>query len=337
MAVKLKKVDEQVLVITGASSGIGLATARAAAKRGARLVLVARSGDALEMLVGEISSDGPMAIAVEADVSNEDDVRRISERAITAFGGFDTWVNNAGVSVYGELTEVPVEDMRKLFEINFWGQVYGSLTAVAHLRDRGGALINIGSTASDRAIPLQGMYSATKHAIKGFTDGLRMELEHEGAPISVTLVKPGPIDTPFLNHAKNYLDNEPSHAPPVYAADAVARAILHCAESPMRDVYVGSGSKGLSALGHYAPRLADKILPPVFYSQTTTDEPARPLEVNNLEHPMGELEESGGYEGMVRPVSVYTEATTHPGKAAAAVGAAAAAVVGARRMVKNGG
>lgn len=186
------------------------------------------------------------------------------------------------------------------------------------------------------AVPLQGAYCASKHAIKGFTDTLRMELEHQGAPVSVTLIKPGPIDTPFLNHAKNYLDKEPSHAPPVYAADTVTRAIVHCAGTPMRDAYVGSGSRGLSALGHYAPRIADKILPPVFYSQSESDQPSRPLDQNNLDHAMGELKESGSYEGFVRPISVYTEATTHPGASAAVAGGAAAAVV-VRRMTKRGG
>lgn len=336
MKMTLKPIEEQVVVITGASSGIGLATARLAAKRGAKLVLAARSGDALELLVGEITSAGGTAVAVEADVSAEEDVRRISERALEAFDGYDTWVNNAGVSIYGELTKVPVSDMRTLFETNFWSVVYGSLTASAHLRERGGALINLGSSASDRAIPLQGMYSASKHAIKGFTDALRMELEHEGVPVSVTLVKPGPIDTPFLHHAKNYLEREPTHVPPVYAAEAVAKAIVHCAGKPMRDVFVGSGGKSLSALGELAPRLADKLLPPVFFSKTESEDPSRPLDQNNLGQPMGELEESGGYEGIVRPVSVYTEATMHPGRAAAVAGVGAAAVA-LRRITKTGG
>src|SRR5690606_37007443 len=183
MSVDLKKLSEQTIVITGASSGIGLTTARKAAEREARLVLVARSEDALRQLTEEITGKGGEAIYVAADVSNQDDVRRIAQRAQEAFGGFDTWVNNAGVFIYGKLEETPIEDMRKLFETNVWGLIYGSLEAVKHLKQRGGALINIGSVVSDRAILLQGIYSASKHAVGGFTDALRMELEKEKAPV----------------------------------------------------------------------------------------------------------------------------------------------------------
>ena len=224
MSVSLKPLDQQTLVVTGASSGIGPTTARKAAERGARVVLAARSGDDLRQLAGEIGTD--QAVAVEADVTNRDDVRRIAQAAQDTFGGFDTWVNDAGAFVYGRLEEVPIEDMRQLFEVNLWGLVYGSLEAVAHLKGRGGALTNVGSVLSDRAIVLQGIYSASKHAVKGFTDALRMELEDEGAPVSVTLVKPSAIDTSYPTHAKNYMDERASIPPPVYAPDVVARAIL---------------------------------------------------------------------------------------------------------------
>src|SRR5207237_3691332 len=139
---------------------------------------------------------------------------------------------NAGVSVYGKLMDVPLADLRQLFETNFWGVVYGSRVACEYLRMRGGALINIGSTLSDRAIALQGIYSASKHAVKGFTDALRMELEEQGAPVSVTLIQPTSINTPFPRHAKNYMEAEATLPPPVYAPDVVADAILHCAENP---------------------------------------------------------------------------------------------------------
>src|SRR5205085_8956246 len=170
MNVQLKKLNEQVVVITGASSGIGLATARMAAKQGARLVLAARTEEALKQLADEITQAGGAAIYVVADVGREEDVRRIAAEAVARFGGFDTWVNDAGVSIYGKITDVPTEDLRRLFETNFWGVVYGSRAAAEHLRTRGGALINVGSALSDRALPLQGMYCASKHAVKGFTD-----------------------------------------------------------------------------------------------------------------------------------------------------------------------
>jgi short-subunit dehydrogenase len=248
MAVKLKNLKDQVMVITGASSGIGLTTARAAAEKGAALVLASRNQDALEKLTNEINAAGGSAVYVVADVGNEGDVKKIAAEALNKFGGFDTWVNNAGVSIYGKLEDVPTEDMRQLFDTNFWGVVYGSLVAANNMKKTGGALINVGSTLSDRAIPLQGIYCASKHAVKGFTDALRMELEAEDSPISVTLIKPSAIDTPYKDHARNYLDTKPENPPPVYAPEAVAEAILHCAENPVRDVFVGGGGKALSVL-----------------------------------------------------------------------------------------
>src|SRR5678815_3289419 len=260
MGIQLKPVEVQVIVITGATSGIGLVTARRAARRGARLVLASRSEEALKNLVEEIRDGYGDATYVVADVGDESDVQKIATTAKERFGGFDTWVNNAGVSIYGKFEEVPVADQRRLFETNYWGVVYGSLAAVDQLRHRGGALINIGSALSDRAIPLQGAYCASKHAVKGFTDALRMELEEAGAPISVSLIKPSAIDTPYRQHAKNYLPEAPDNPPPVYAPEVVAEAILHCAEHAVREVFAGGGGKVMSALGYFAPRLLDTFM-----------------------------------------------------------------------------
>lgn len=306
----LKPLRDQTLVVTGASSGIGLVTARMAARRGARLVLAARSEAPLLRLAAEITEAGGEAVAVVADVTDRDDVRTIVAAAQDAFGGFDTWVNNAGVFLYGRLDETPVEDMRRLFEVNLWGLVYGSLEAVQHLRSKGGALINVGSVLSDRAILLQGSYSASKHAVKGFTDALRMELEDEGAPVSVTLIKPNAIDTPYPAHAKNYMDAEASIPPPVYAPDVVARAILHCAEHPRRDVIVGG--KQLTALGTYAPGLMDTVMEKVFAPLSKADGAPRPLAQNSLDGPAGSLQERGPYDGPVLESSLYTQAVLHP-------------------------
>jgi short-subunit dehydrogenase len=329
MALKLKKLRDQVIVITGASSGIGLATARLAAERGARLVLAARSSNALRELADEITRRGGQAMHVTADVGKQEDVREIVRTAEDRFGGFDTWVNNAAVAIYGKLYEIPIEDMRRLFETNFWGMVYGSLEATRHLRRRGGALINIGSTLSDRAIPLQGVYSASKHAVKGFTDALRMELEEEGAPVSVTLIKPGAIDTPYTQHARNYMDSEAQHAPPVYAPETVARTILHCAETPERDVFVGAGGKAISAMGQYAPRLTDRLMEKFAFRQQRSGRRRRP-DHEAFDRASERLEERGGYEGHVAESSVYTQATLRPvltGAAIVGAGLAAAALL----------
>ena len=312
MALMLKPLEIQVIVITGATSGIGLVTARMAAKRGARLVLAARSEDVLQELAEEIKSAGGEATYVVADVGNEADVLKIATTAKERFGGFDTWINNAGVSIYGKFTEVPIAEQRRLFETNYWGVVHGSLAAVNQLRLRGGALINVGSVLSDRAIPLQGAYCASKHAVKGFTDALRMELEHEGAPISVTLIKPSAIDTPYTDHAKNYLPVEPRNPPPVYSPETVAEAILYCAENAERDVFVGGGGKGLTLLGNYAPRTTDKVMEWAMFDLQQSDKPARPREQHSLDKPSGPSGERGHYDGHVAESSLYTKSSLHP-------------------------
>lgn len=309
MHVRLKPLREQVLVITGASSGIGLATARMAARQGAALVLAARNQEALESLVQELRAAGGRAAGVGADVGVPEDVRRIADVAVREFGTFDTWVNNAGASVYGKSMDVDVGDMRRLFETNFWGTVYGSRVACEHLRARGGALVNVGSEVSDRAVPLQGAYSASKHAVTGWTDTLRMELEAEGAPISVTLIKPGPIDTPFTQHAKSYLEDEPTHAPPVYKPEAVAEAILYAAATPVRELFVGGGAKLVATLGKIAPRLTDLVLERFLMPATHSGRPRRD---EDALHRAGDgLRERGDYPGIVRN-SLYTRAAMHP-------------------------
>ena len=187
---QLLPLREQVIVITGASSGIGLVTAKRAASRGARVVLAARNEHDLRAACEAIRRDGGRAVYVAADVANPNDVKIIGETAITEFGRIDSWVNNAAVSMYGKTFEIPIEDMRRQMDVNFWGQVYGSREAVRLMRNRGGALVNVASGLADLAIPLQGMECAAKHAEKAFTDTLRMELEADGIPISVSLVKP---------------------------------------------------------------------------------------------------------------------------------------------------
>lgn len=312
MNIQLKKLNEQVMVITGATSGIGLVTARMAAGRGARLILAARNEEALRRLVNETAASGAQAVYVVADVGKQEDVRRIAEKAIEHFGDFDTWVNNAGVSIYGRVLDVSMEDHRQLFETNYWGLVYGSQVAAEHLRQKGGALINIGSSLSDRAIPLQGTYCASKHAVKGYTDALRMELEEEGVPISVTLIKPSAIDTPYREHAKNYMPVEPLNPPPVYAPETVAEAILHCAEHPERDVFIGAGGKALSLGGEYAPRLTDKVMEATLFNLQKTNKPSLASRPDGLYSPLSKLEERGGYPGHVAESSLYTKASLHP-------------------------
>ncbi len=302
-----KKLRDQVIVITGASSGIGLATARMAAARGARVVLTSRNERDLRVAVQEIDARGGRATHVVADVAAPEEMDRVADIAVREFGGFDTWVNNAGISIYGKLIDVPMEDKKRLFDTNFWGVVNGCRTAVRHFAVRGGTIVNIGSVVSDRAIPLQGMYSASKHAVLGYTDALRMELEHDRLPITVTLVKPASINTPFVEHARNYMPDAPTLPPPVYAPEVVAKAILRCAERRIREVTVGGGGRMITAMGRLAPRTTDALMErTLFDRQQDKSRDVQPLD--SLYRPTRDGQASGPYDGYVMHSSIYTKA-----------------------------
>ena len=311
---KLKPVERQTIVITGATSGIGLATARLAARRGAQLMLIARSEDDLRQLAADLAGQGGKVEYAAADVADPQQMKAAADKAVQRFGGFDTWVNNAGVSIYGRLADVPLDDQRQLFETNFWGVVHGSLAALPHLKQRGGALINLGSELSDLAVPLQGAYIASKHAVKGYTDALRLELLDEGAPVSVTLLKPAGIHTQFVEHARNYLDFEPKLPAPEYAPDVVAKAILHAAEKLQRDVFVGGASKAMSAFAHAAPSLFDRVMSRVGIKMQRTDEP--PSRTDGLDAGAGGLKERSARPRRVHESSLYTAATQHRSRVA---------------------
>jgi NAD(P)-dependent dehydrogenase (short-subunit alcohol dehydrogenase family) len=308
-----RAVKDQVIVITGASSGIGLTTAIMAAERGAHLVLNSRDEADLEAAVQRIRSTGGEAVSVAGDVADEETMRRLGEQAVAAFGRIDTWVNNAGVSAYGRIEEVTLDDARRIFETNYWGVVNGSLAALKHLRREGGALINVGSILSDTGYPLQGHYAASKHAVKGFTDSLRLEVEESGAPVSVTLIQPAAIDTPYPEHARNYLGVEPRHVPPVYAPEVVAEAILHCAVHPERDVLVGGSGKFFAASEKFAPAIFDRMKIATGFQGQHSDVPA--LDDDTLHAPRsGGARMRGGYPGHVMESSLYTKARLHRGK-----------------------
>jgi len=339
MRFKQKKIHEQVIVITGATSGIGLETARLAARSGARVVLAARNSQALKQVVDEIRARGGKAISVPADVACLADVQYIADQAIAKYGRFDTWVNNAGVSMFGRLMEIPIEDERRLFDVNFWGVVNGSRVALRHLKQHGGTLINIGSVLSNRAISPQGTYSASKHAVKAFTDALRMELEKARAPVVVNLIKPSSIDTPLPRHARNYTDAEVKLPPPYYAPEVVARAIIHCAQKKHRDVILGSGA-ALIWLEKLAPRVTDLLLRDLAYPLQRNEEKPPRQKDTLYEPPEHEGETRGGYEGYVAETSLYGLARLHSTTlllaAAVVVAGAAAATAGTRSRRARG-
>jgi short-subunit dehydrogenase len=306
MALKLKRIRDQVIVITGASSGIGLTTAEMASQAGARVVLNSRNETELRNACERINARGGRAVYVVGDVADPDAMEMVANRAISEFRGLDTWVNNAGIGMYGRLTQMSMADKRRLFDVNFWGVVNGCRAAVRHLRQSGGAIINIGSVTSDRAIPLLGMYSASKHAVKGYTDALRMELEEAGAPIAVTLIKPASINTPFTEHARNYMEEEPEYAGAVYPPEEVARAILRCAEQPMRDVVVGGGGKLMSVMGAVAPRTTDVVMERTLFKSQRKNEPRNSRD--SLHQPQDDGRRHGPTERHVMRRSTYTRA-----------------------------
>jgi short-subunit dehydrogenase len=260
MSVTLKPLSEQVIVITGASSGIGLCTAETAARKGAKVVLAARSDRTLDEAVRRITAAGGQAIAVPCDVADREQVQNVARETIERFGRIDTWVNNAGLAIYGRLDEVSENDSRRLFDINFWGVVNGSLAALPYIKRYGGALINVGSEVSEAVVPMLGMYSASKHAVKGFTDALRLEIERvDQAPVSVTLIQPTAVDTPFDEHAKNYMDKAANLPSPMIDPQQVADAILGAAVKPERDVKVGMMSKVNTFVAKNLPSIGDRM------------------------------------------------------------------------------
>lgn len=337
---KLRRIDEQVMVITGATSGIGLTTARMAADQGAQLMLIARNEDALKRLTDEINLNGRRAIYHAADVADEGSLRAAAEKTIREFGRIDTWVNNAGGSIYGRIMDVSIADLRRVFETNVWGVVYGSRIAVENLRENGGALINIGSEVSDAPVPLQGIYSSSKHAVKGFTDALRIEIEADGLPISVSLIKPTAIHTPFPENAKNYLPYEPQLPGPLYAPELVAEAIIHCAQHPVRDFFIGEMAKLHSSFALNAPRLYDTMQEKVIDSAQNSGEPSVINRHDGLHKPNSRLRERGSTERFVLEESLYQRAKIHPLLTASLLaggGVALAALVGSRMRKTDGG
>ena len=310
---RLKPVGEQVIVITGATSGVGLATARAAAARGAKLVLTSRNEAALEAVRADLAAKGASVAYAVADVADRAALQAVADLAVERFGGVDAWVNSAGVSIFGAIAKTPMEDQRRLFETNYWGLVNGSLIAVEHFKTRpgGGALINIGSVLGDVAMPPQGVFSASKHAVKGFTNALRMELIGQRAPVSVTLIKPWALDTPYKDHARNLTGMAVRNPPPVYGASLAAQAILYAAEHRTRELTVGGGGQALTIINALAPFLAEPLLAWTAPALSRDGSGRRQSLVDNLYEPAQEPRERS-FQRAVRETSLYTSAQMRP-------------------------
>jgi short-subunit dehydrogenase len=334
-----KSISEQVIVITGASSGIGLVTAKEAARRGAKVVLAARNERDLKKAEEEIRREGGDALAVPTDVTQYEQVKALARRAVEEYGRIDTWVNNAGVSLYGTFKEVSLDDFKQVVNVILYGNVHGAKAALPYLEKTDGALICIGSALSDRGVPLQGAYDAAKHAIKGWLDALRVELMHEGSKVRVTLVKPSSINTPFFNKAKTHLGVMPQPIPPIYEPELAAEGILRAAEGNERDVFIGGGGKGLSVGERISPKLMDLQMRRSGFKMQKTQWPKDVDAPNNL---FSHVEDDGGPKGdflrKAKRRSYYQEMAAHSG--APLLGAAAvlglAAVIAERAPKQRG-
>lgn len=306
---RLKPLREQVIAITGASSGIGLATARRAAREGASVFLISRNAQCLARRCEEIERLGGRAAFAAADVGEEPQLRAAAQAALERFGRIDTWANVAGVGIYAPLLATPRAEHERLFRTNYWGVVNASAIAMPHLR--GGAFISVASVVADFGAPLLGAYSASKHAMKGFIDSLRIETLADRIPTSITLVKPSGIATPFADHAATHLPHAARTPPPAYAPDLVARSILFAAQHPRREITVG-GVGAFEILGaKLLPRLADRIS--AWYRPYLVDRSRRSSPTHNLFMPSQGAERSSRERALER--SVYSEAMLHGGSA----------------------
>ena len=325
---KQKPIENQVVVVMGASSGIGRETALRFAKRGAKVVLAARSEAGLRSLEDEIRGLGGQAKSVVADVSEFEQVETIARVAVEEYGRLDTWVHLAAVGLFAPLDRTRPEEFRRVVEVDLMGQIYGAMAALPRIKREGrGALVHVSSVVGKRSVPLQSAYCASKHGIDGFLESLRVELSHEGwKNIGVTNVMPAAINTPFFTKARTKLGVKPKGFPPIYQPGVVAGAILYCAEKAPREMVAGGAGKGLLLTQRLSPRLMDAMMVRGGFGSQMTEESKSTSDPDGLFASMkGQDRVEGDFSEEATPRSPLTWLDIHPA-AKWSVGAAATLV-----------
>ena len=300
---QLKPISQQVVAIVGASSGIGRETALQFARKGAKVVVSARNEVGLNSLVKEIHALGSEAEAISADVADFQQVKAIADYTIEQYGRLDTWVHCAATGILAPFEEITPEEFKRVIDVTLMGQVYGAMVALPYLKQEGrGAMIHVSSMEGRRALPLQSAYSTAKHGLEGLLESLRVELQHEKIPVSVTSIKPAVINTPFYNHVLTKLGVKPTGLPPYYSPKLVAEAILHTAEHPTRDFIVGDVGRILDISQRLSPELMDAILVAIGFKGQRTSEPKAADDPNNLYEPMeGYTQVEGDFNNLTIP------------------------------------
>ncbi len=313
MKLKLKPLDEQVVVVFGASSGIGRETAKLFAARGATVVVSARTDEGLQSLVAEIARAGGRAQALPADATIFAEVQSVAERTARQFGRLDTWAHVAGVALYGLFDDLTPDEFKRVIETDLIGVAYGAMAALPHLKRDGGAFIGVSSVLAARSVPLLSAYCAAKHGVAGLLESLRMEMRYEHVPVSVTNIMPSSINTTFFNKAKTKMGVKPMGMPPIYEPHLVAEAICYAAEHPVRDLIVGDAGKQIVALQRLSPRLMDRLMVPAAVKAQQTDEPKSADAPNNLFTPITGYERvEGDFGNQSLPFSITDWLDRHP-------------------------
>jgi NAD(P)-dependent dehydrogenase (short-subunit alcohol dehydrogenase family) len=335
---KLKPINEQVVVVFGASSGIGRQAALNFAARGAKVVAAARGEAGLHSLVEEILSEGGQAFYVVADTANYEQVENVARECVRCYGRIDTWVHAAGVIQFARFEDTTPDEFKQIIDINLLGQIYGAHVAMPHLKKQGGALIHISSVEAIRAAPLQSAYGASKHGISGFLESLRAELIHEKVNVSVTEIMPAVINSPIWETGRNKTGKKiQGPLPPAYHPKVVADAILYAAENPIRDMVAGTVGVAVRYSERISPELADYFTSWVAYRQVGT-EPADPDAVDNLFQPVTESDRiEGRLEGWKTDVDPFMWVRTRrPAVKRAIAAGGALAAFGLFRFLRRG-